>query len=142
MRRHIPALSLLGSLVLLPACASNSDALEEGPPAANESLTAFPAALETTTIEGGARDPSHQTPPARMKSLEVIPLGYASAEELVPVLVELLAAANGHRLADSPRTIAAPDTNAVVVFGSDDERARIKALMKELDVPVRDKSSD
>ena len=46
MRRHVPALSLLGTLILLPACASTAAA-----PAAAESAVSPDTAIEVLTLQ-------------------------------------------------------------------------------------------
>ena len=125
MRRPIPVLSLLGTLMLLPACASSPEPVDQ-PRSASKSSTMEPPAVPQPT-------------PATQPEFDVVSLGYASAEELVPVLIELLAADHHSAEPDPTRAVADTRTNSVLLFGSSEDRARIKKLLAHLDVPAQEK---
>jgi hypothetical protein len=105
MRRHVPALSLLGSLILLPACSS----APEGPPPAPEPAVAGPHLDD---------------------AFEVFPLQHADAAEVADVVNDLIRTAGG---SDALRVIANPRVNALVVSGDSVSRARLRDLLVELD---------
>jgi type II secretory pathway component GspD/PulD (secretin) len=120
---QIPALSLLGTLILLPACASSADAIDQ-PRATDRSES-----TEVSTIQ--------QPRPATRKRVEVIQLEHATANELAALLSDLIRDATaGVERPDAPRAVANPNTNSIIVFGDDAERTRIMTLVARLDIPV------
>ncbi|GFM70102.1 type II secretion system protein D [Pseudomonas cichorii] len=64
--------------------------------------------------------------------LEVLPLKNANANDTAQLVTRLLAREQG---ADSAQVVADPRSNALLVRGSTDSRARVRALLKQLDKP-------
>ncbi|RMQ43725.1 Type II secretion system protein D [Pseudomonas cichorii] len=64
--------------------------------------------------------------------LEVLPLKNANANDTALLVTRLLAREQG---ADSAQVVADPRSNALLVRGSTDSRARVRALLKQLDKP-------
>lgn len=64
--------------------------------------------------------------------LEVLALKNASANDTASLVTRLLAREQG---ADSAQVVADPRSNALLVRGSADSRARVRALLKKLDTP-------
>jgi len=108
MRRHVPALSLLGSLILLPTCGS--------PPAAPR-----PEPLDRETAPPGA-DPG----------VEIHTLRHAAAGEIAAVVDDLL----GDTRDTDVRIVADARRNALIVYGDPGTRRRISDLVDTLDRPA------
>jgi len=127
MRRYVPVLSLLGSLILLPACASKPEPVDRRAPAISTPTAALPAPQEA----------GHQTNSvSRGERLELIRLAHTSAEDVAGVITDLITDARGRTLPGRPLAIADRQTNSVIVFGNDDQRASIKELVVKLDTPA------
>jgi type II secretory pathway component GspD/PulD (secretin) len=107
MRRHVPALSLLGTMMLLPACGST-------PP---------PAKKPETSVAG----------PRLEAKVEVVQLQHVGAEETAEIVNELIDDAGG----TDTRVIADTRLNAIVVYGDEVQRTHIRDLLVELDKPRR-----
>ncbi len=105
MRPHLPTLSLLAALILLPACAA---------PAADSPTPA------SVSAEVGAT-----------QAMEVIALQHAVASELLPILEDLIGTGADAQL----RVMADARTNALIVLGEAELRAKLRALVTVLDAP-------
>ena len=110
MRRTVPTLSLLGSLILLPAC-----------------TTPDPAARPAAGTDAAAHADDATT-------LEVLDLRHAAAHDLRAVLDDLLggAARRDVEVAVDPRR------NALLVRGTPADLERVRALVAALDTPAAD----
>lgn len=106
MRRHIPALSLFGSLILLPACSS----------------TAAPHPVPPSARAAG---------PDLGATVEVFALQHVDAAETADVVNDLIRAAGGR----DTRVVADARVNALLVHGDPVQRAHIRDLLTELDRP-------
>ena len=107
MRRHVPALSLLGTLVLLPAC-------ETAPPP-RENAAALPVAgprMDTGT--------------------EIVALENTTPDEILPVVDDLIRQSGNGEV----RVMADPRLNALIVHGDPLLREHVRDLVRELDVPA------
>lgn len=73
------------------------------------------------------------------QEIEVIPLQYASAGDLVRILTALNQAANAAASGGSPVSIVADDrTNSILISGDRSDRLRLRALLAHLDTPLEE----
>ena len=110
MRRQVPVLSLLGSLILLPACETAAP-----PP---------PAAAPTTPSTGPNLDPE----------VEIHPLRHAVAAEVADAVNDVIRSTGDREL----HVVAEPRLNALIVHGDPVLRAHVRDLADALDRPPED----
>lgn len=70
--------------------------------------------------------------------VEAIPMAHANATEVVRTLSQLEPGAAGAASAGSPRIVADPRSNSVLLSGNPGLRVRMRALIAHLDTPVTD----